>query len=94
MAFEAKASSGSKPKWVKYVNPVNWIKGIVKFFIKCGRYINDSFREMKRITWPDKTKIIRSTVIVVVSVVIITGFTWAVDSIFNMALGGFLKILK
>ena len=36
MAFEAKANSGNKPGWVKYVNPVFYGKGIGKFFIRRG----------------------------------------------------------
>lgn len=94
MAFEAKANSESKPRWVKYVNPANWVKGIVRFFINSGHFIKDSYRELKRITWPDRKKIMRSTVVVIVSVVFITGFIWLADSVFNQALGGFLKLLK
>lgn len=94
MAFEAKANSGNKPRWVKYVNPANWVKGIVRFFINSGHFIRDSYKEVKRITWPSRDKIVRSTVVVIVSIVFITGFIWLVDSGYNLALGGFLKLLQ
>jgi preprotein translocase subunit SecE len=94
VAFEAKANSGNKPRWVRYVNPANWVKGIVRFFINSGHFIRDSYREAKRITWPAREKVIKSTVVVIVSVVFITGFIWLADSGFRLALEGFLKLLK
>lgn len=93
MAFEAKANSNNTPRWARYINPVNWVKGIIWFFVRCARFIRDSFKEAKRITWPSRDKVTRSTLVVIVSVVAITVLIWAVDSIFSKALDSFLKLL-
>lgn len=93
MAFEAKANSENTPKWVRYINPVNWVKGIVRFFIGCALFVRDSFKEGKRITWPERSKVERSTIVVIICVIILTGFIWGADSIFNKALASFLKLL-
>lgn len=94
MAFEAKANSMNKSKWTKYVNPVNWAKGFAKFFVNCGVFIKESFGEMKRITWPSKKRIIKSTSVVFSAVTIITLFIWVVDSVFNLGLNYFLKLVR
>jgi len=87
MALEAKANSENIPKGMRHINPVNWFKGIVDF-------IKDSKGEFKRITWPEKSKIIRSTTVVLTSVTLITGLIWLIDSVFNFGLSNFLKILR
>lgn len=87
MALEAKANSEKLPKGMRHINPVNWFKNIFGF-------INDSKNELKRITWPERTKVIRSTTVVLTAVVILTLFVWVMDSVFNLALSNFLKLLK
>lgn len=87
MAFEANANSENKPKWLKYVNPVNWFKGIWRFIV-------ESKNEMKRITWPTRSRINKSTGVVLTSVLVITLFIWLVDSVFSLGLGYFLKVIK
>lgn len=86
MAFEANANSNNKPKWFKYANPANWFKGIWHFII-------DSKNEIKRITWPDKSKINRSTSVVISTVLVITLFIWLLDSIFGKGLEYFFKLI-
>lgn len=87
MAFEANANSENKSKWARYANPVNWFKGIWK-------YIVESKNEVKRITWPERSKIFRSTGIVITTVLIITLFIWLMDSVFRMGLDYFFKLIK
>lgn len=87
MAFHANVNSESSSKWARYANPVNWFKKVWTFII-------ESKNEMKRITWPQKSKIYRSTGVVISSVLLITLFVWLVDSIFNQGLSYFLKIVK
>lgn len=87
MAFQANANSEGKSKWARYANPVNWFKKIWKFIV-------ESKNEMKKMTWPEKSKIYRSTGIVLSSVIVITLFIWMVDSLFNQGLIYFLKIVK
>jgi preprotein translocase subunit SecE len=87
MAFQANANSESKSKWARYANPVNWFKGIWKFLVECRN-------ELRRITWPDRSKVFRSTGVVISSVVAITLFVWLVDSLFGQGLNYFLSVLK
>ena len=87
MALQANANSENRSKWARYANPANWFKGIWGFII-------DSKNEMKRITWPEKSKVYRSTGVVITSVILITLFIWLVDSLFNMGLGYFLQLVK
>ena len=94
MAFEAKANSGNKPGWVKYVNPVFYGKGIGKFFIRRGKFIKESGREFKKVTWPDKERVLKATGVVLSSVALITLFIWLVDSGFNQGLNLFFKLIK
>ncbi|HBM75786.1 MAG TPA: preprotein translocase subunit SecE [Clostridiaceae bacterium] len=87
MALQANANSGNSSKWARYANPVNWFKKIWGFII-------DSKNEMKKITWPEKSKVYRSTGVVIASVVLIALFIWFVDSLFNRGLGYFLQLVK
>lgn len=87
MAFQANANSENRSKWARYANPVNWFKRIWNFIV-------ESKNEMKRITWPDKTKVYRSTGVVISSVILITLFIWLTDSLFNKGLSYFLQLVK
>lgn len=87
MALEAKVNSQNTPKGMRHINPVNWFKSIVDF-------IKDSKNEFKKITWPEKSKIIKSTSVVLTSVIILTGLIWFIDSVFNQGLSYFLKIVR
>lgn len=86
MAGQVNAKSVRKPTWVSKINPVNWIMAVVRF-------VRDSFKEMKRVTWPSKEKVMRSTAVVIGTVILITLFIWGVDTLFHRALGGFLNLL-
>lgn len=87
MAFEAKANSENKSSWVKYVNPVNWFKKIWHFIV-------ESKNEVKRITWPERSKIYRSAGVVITSIIVLALFVWLIDSLFNLGLGYFFKVIK
>ncbi|KPU42647.1 protein translocase subunit SecE [Oxobacter pfennigii] len=82
MALEAKAKSEKLPKGMS-----DMFKGVFDFVV-------DSKNEFKRITWPDKDKVIRSTSVVLTAIVLLTCFVWLLDSVFNLALSNFLKLLK
>lgn len=87
MALQAKASSENIPKGMRRINPANWFKGVLGF-------IKASKNEIKRITWPGKDKVIRSSTIVIASLIIISGVIWLIDSLFNFGLGSFVKLLR
>lgn len=81
MAFEANANSENKS------NSGNWFKGIFRFIV-------ESKNELKRITWPTKQKIIKTTTVVLSAVLLLTAFVWLVDSVFNQGLHYFLNVLR
>lgn len=87
MALEAKANSQNIPKGMRRINPVNWFKGTIDF-------IKDSKNELKRITWPEKSKIIRTTTVVLTTIIFLTIVIWLIDSIFNFGLSTFIKVLR
>lgn len=87
MAFEANANSGNKSKWARALNPVNWFKGIWSFIV-------ESKNEVKRITWPDKSKIFRSTGVVITTIVVLAITMWLLDSIFGLGLNYFFTVIK
>jgi len=45
---------------------------IVKYFI-------DSYRELRKVTWPTKKQLIRDTLIVLISSIVVTAFVGVVD---------------
>ena len=87
MALQAKANSENIPKGMRRINLVNWFKGVFNF-------IKESKNELKRITWPAKNKIIRSTSVVLTAIILLTVTVWLIDSVFNQALSGFLRLLR
>lgn len=87
MAFEAKANSGSKSRWLRYINPANWFKGIWNFIV-------ESKNELKRITWPEKSRVFRSTGVVISTILVLTLFIWLCDSVFGFGLNNFLSAIK
>jgi len=87
MALEAKSYSQNIPKGMRHINPVNWFKGVINF-------IKDSKSELKRITWPDRPKAIRTTTVVLVTIIFFTLVIWLMDSIFNLGLSAFIRMLR
>lgn len=87
MGLEAKANSQNLPKGMRRINPINWFKGIINF-------IKESKGEFKRITWPEKSKITRSTTVVLSTVILITLVIWFMDSVFNQGLSYFIKLIR
>jgi preprotein translocase subunit SecE len=55
---------------------------IVNFFL-------DIYKEMKKVTWPKKTELKDSTIIVVVTMIIFAAFVYAVDK----GISEFLKVI-
>ena len=84
MALEAKANSQNTPKGMRHINPVKSIVGFIK----------DSKNEFKRITWPERSRIIKTTTVVLSVILILTAFTWIIDSLFNLGLSSFIKFIK
>jgi preprotein translocase subunit SecE len=46
-------------------------------------YINESFTEMKKVTWPSKKETYRYTILVITISLVVAAFLGALDYIFN-----------
>ncbi len=52
-------------------------------FSALGRYIRDSFRELRQVRWPNRKETWRLVLSVIVYVVLIAGFIMLLDMLFN-----------
>ena len=52
-------------------------------FIALGRYIRDSFRELRQVRWPNRKETWKLVLSVIVYVVLIAGFIMLLDMLFN-----------
>ena len=61
-------------------------------FVAFGRYIRDSFREIRQVRWPDRKATWKMTISVIVFVLLMAGFIMLLDALFaflfNNLLGG------
>ena len=48
-------------------------------------YLRETSQEMKRVSWPGRSQLYESTIVVVVSVVIVTAILFVVDKILDEA---------
>jgi preprotein translocase subunit SecE len=55
---------------------------ITKVIEKAKRYIQNVRTELKRVSWPSKKELYASTVIVLITLIAISGYMWLCDSIF------------
>jgi preprotein translocase SecE subunit len=52
-------------------------------FIALGRYIRDSFRELRQVRWPNRKETWKLVISVIVYVFLISGFIMLLDMLFN-----------
>ena len=57
-----------------------WRRGA---FLKVSGYVQDTKEELKKCTWPTWNELKGSTVVVMISIAILGGFTVTVDLLFN-----------
>ena len=50
---------------------------------KIINFVNDVIKEMKKVTWPTQVELKESTMIVIVLVIVLSVFTFVVDTILN-----------
>ena len=43
-------------------------------------YVQESWGELKKVTWPDKDEVTSFTVVVVIALIIFSAFLWLVDT--------------
>jgi len=58
------------------------------------RYLKDVKAEFRKITWPTRDTVVKTTGIVIVTVVLFTLVLWGYDSIFGVILSKILDILN
>lgn len=72
MANNQKAASEKKPN----------------IFVRAGRKLKETFSELKRVTWPTFPKVVKTTcvvlVVVVVFTVIVTGINYGLQELLNL----------
>ena len=61
-------------------NPIPKIRG----------FYDETIHEIKKCTWPSNKELTESTAIVIVSVIIVTTFIWAVDMVFQQLIRFFI----
>lgn len=58
------------------------------WFVRAGRKIKETFSELKRVTWPSFPKVVKSTcvvlVVVLVFTVIVTGLNYGLQELLNL----------
>ena len=57
---------------------------------KILNFFNDVVKEMGKVTWPTRDELMESTKIVIIVCVIISVFTWGVDTLLSAALKAIL----
>ena len=67
-------SKGAKSKGGKSAKDVK-----PNVFVRFGRYLRDVWAELKRVVWPDRTEVINSSIVVIVTVLFFVAFTFVVD---------------
>jgi preprotein translocase subunit SecE len=58
------------------------------------RYLKDVKAEFKKITWPTRDTVVKTTGIVIVTVVLFTLVLWGYDSVFGVILNKLLDVFN
>ncbi len=66
-----------------------WSKGHLTRF---SRFVGETKTELRKCAWPNKAELKGSTAVVLVSVVLLAGFTVLVDFVFRILLSGAMKL--
>ena len=61
---------------------------------RAKKYFRELVSEFKKLEWPTRSKIINNTIIVVVIMLLVTGYIWVLDIGFSGLLGFILKIAQ
>ena len=56
------------------------------------QFVQDSWSELKKTTWPSRTEVYGTTIVVVVTVLICSFFLWVVDLILNKGMESLFKV--
>lgn len=61
-------------------------------FQRLGKYLTDVRAELKRVVWPSRPEVVNSSVVVIVTLIFFTLFTFFVDQIVIFVVGAIAKI--
>ena len=61
-------------------------------FQRLSKYFNDVRAEMKRVVWPTRPEVINSSVVVIVTLIFFTVFTFVVDQVVIFIINSVAKI--
>lgn len=56
------------------------------------QFVQDSWGELKKTTWPSRTEVYGTTLVVVVTVLVCAFFLWVVDLILNKGMESLFKV--
>jgi len=63
-------------------------EGLVK---RTGKFFREVRSEMKKVTWPTKNDLVTYTIVVLVSVILVSGFIWIADTVLYKILSLILR---
>lgn len=55
-------------------------------------FIEESWEELQKVTWPDYEQLKSATIVVIVFCIIISGMIWAMDSVVRLVLDQVMRI--
>ena len=58
---------------------------------KLFRFFKEVKSELKKVTWPSKKQVIKSTLVVIAAVLVIGVVIWVLDLLFSFGLGSIVK---
>jgi len=77
-------------RWELENDPVESGKGRLLMKEKIINFFNDVVKEMGKVTWPSREELVESTKIVIIVSLIISIFTWGIDTILSEVLKAIL----
>lgn len=57
------------------------------FFPKTKKFLRASLNELKKVHWPNKKELTTYTIVVVISVIFVSGVIWVLDSLLSLVMG-------
>ena len=69
----------------------NWFK---RFFGAIAKYFRELRSELKKVVWPTPKQVLKSTLIVIASVLIVGIFIWVFDFVAQSLITGLINLFK
>ena len=85
---EDKPEGGENPLQARATSALSYIPGK---FVELKTFMGEVRSELRRVTWPPKTEVYPTTIVVIVTTIIFGVLLYGVDMIFSRALAAFLS---